>query len=85
MAECIDTIRHASGPLEALAARLSLAMVRGARLADRAALRSLVLVLDWRARAAERQVLRSLDDRMLHDVGLSRADVDRELRRPFWR
>jgi uncharacterized protein YjiS (DUF1127 family) len=32
----------------------------------------------------EREVLRSLDDRMLRDVGISRADVERELNKPFW-
>lgn len=33
----------------------------------------------WRARAH----LEALDDRMLRDIGLTRADVDAELRRPF--
>jgi uncharacterized protein YjiS (DUF1127 family) len=83
MIECIDTIR-APGPLETLAARLSAGMLRGARALDRAAVRSLDLVFEWRSRASERHVLRSLDDRMLRDVGLSRADIERELRKPFW-
>jgi uncharacterized protein YjiS (DUF1127 family) len=41
-------------------------------------------VLTWRARARERWELAGLDDRMLHDIGLTRADVDREYRKPFW-
>lgn len=84
MIECIDTIGRERGPLEALAARLSAAMVRGARTLDRATIRSVDLLFEWRSRASERHVLRSLDDRMLRDVGLSRADVERELRKPFW-
>jgi uncharacterized protein YjiS (DUF1127 family) len=31
----------------------------------------------------ERDALRSLDDHMLRDIGLSRGDVAAELRRPF--
>lgn len=31
-----------------------------------------------------RMDLKALDDRMLRDVGLTRADVDAELRRPLW-
>ena len=42
-------------------------------------------VLAWRARAHERWELAGLDDRMLSDIGLTRADVDREYRKPFWR
>ena len=37
------------------------------------------------ARLATRHHLRELDDRMLRDVGLTRADVTRELSKPFWR
>lgn len=67
-------------------ARLSV-MDRAAMLVDRlwADLKSLAaLVLAWQARARERHHLARLDDRMLRDVGLSRADTDREWRKPFW-
>jgi uncharacterized protein YjiS (DUF1127 family) len=37
-----------------------------------------------RERAAQRQMLAALDDRMLKDLGLSRADVQRECSKPFW-
>jgi uncharacterized protein YjiS (DUF1127 family) len=37
----------------------------------------------WRVRR-ERQLLASLDERMLKDIGLSRADVVREASRSSW-
>ena len=84
MTECIDTIGQQPGPLEALTARFSVALVHAARLVDRATIRGLDAVFEWRARAAERNAMRALDDRMLRDVGLSRADLERELHKPFW-
>lgn len=39
----------------------------------------------WRARAEQRRALRNLGDRLLKDIGLSRADVRAEACRPFWR
>ena len=45
--------------------------------------------LDWlaaaRERARQRRWLAALDDRMLKDLGLSRADVARESDKRFWR
>ena len=38
----------------------------------------------WQAVARERRHLRLLDDDVLVDVGLSRADAKREGHRPFW-
>ena len=39
---------------------------------------------EWRERARSRRLLQQLDDRMLRDVGLSRADVARECAKHFW-
>jgi uncharacterized protein YjiS (DUF1127 family) len=39
---------------------------------------------EWRERARSRHLLQQLDDRMLCDVGLSRADVARECAKNFW-
>jgi uncharacterized protein YjiS (DUF1127 family) len=36
-------------------------------------------------RARERRTLAGLDDRMLKDIGLTRADVAAESGKPFWR
>ena len=42
------------------------------------------VVLGWQDRAAQRHHLAGLDDRMLADMGLNRADVQREIQKPFW-
>ena len=38
----------------------------------------------WQGRARQRRELQQLDDRMLKDIGLTRADVEREVNKPFW-
>lgn len=43
------------------------------------------LLLTWHARARQRRQLLALDDRMLRDIGLTRADVLAESSKPFWR
>jgi len=45
----------------------------------------LLSVEKWADRHEQRRDLASLDDHMLHDIGLSRADVEREAAKPFWR
>ena len=35
--------------------------------------------------ARQRRQLARLDDYMLRDIGLSRADVEPEIKKPFWR
>lgn len=45
----------------------------------------LVAVETWLDRHAQRHDLAQLDDHALQDIGLSRADVDREVAKPFWR
>jgi uncharacterized protein YjiS (DUF1127 family) len=42
-------------------------------------------VLIWLERRRDREILAALDDRMLRDIGISRADVEREYTKPFWR
>lgn len=57
------------------------ARVSGQRLSQRL-LEGLLL---WQRRAAERHALRALSNRDLKDVGLSRADIESEAAKPFWR
>jgi uncharacterized protein YjiS (DUF1127 family) len=41
-------------------------------------------VREWRQTVRDRKVLQSLSDAMLYDIGITRADVSREVMRPFW-
>jgi uncharacterized protein YjiS (DUF1127 family) len=50
----------------------------------RAVQRMVVTLLRWQELVHERQALMALDDRLLKDIGLSRADAVREARRSFW-
>ena len=43
------------------------------------------MVLIWLERARQRRQLQQLSDHMLKDIGLSRADVEAEVTKPFWR
>jgi len=42
-------------------------------------------LLEWQERARQRRHLARLDDRLLKDVGLGRAEAEAEYRKPFWR
>jgi uncharacterized protein YjiS (DUF1127 family) len=41
-------------------------------------------LLEWHELAQERRALLALDDRMLKDIGVTRAEAEREASRPFW-
>jgi uncharacterized protein YjiS (DUF1127 family) len=76
---------------------MSTSQVRTARPMRRDLVRSLVsrglagvqraidLLLIWQQRARDRRQLETLNDRMLRDIGLTRADVFAEASKPFWR
>jgi uncharacterized protein YjiS (DUF1127 family) len=38
----------------------------------------------WQERAEGRQHLAALDDHMLADIGLTRAEAEQEANKPFW-
>jgi len=38
----------------------------------------------WHALYRQRRQLAALSDEMLKDIGLSRADIETEINRPFW-
>lgn len=50
----------------------------------RAGARLVLTLLQWQEMAQQRRRLQALDDRMLRDLGISRADARREGSRPFW-
>jgi uncharacterized protein YjiS (DUF1127 family) len=50
----------------------------------RALERACDLVLTWQERARQRQHLEALNDHMLRDIGLSRADIMAETTKRFW-
>jgi len=43
------------------------------------------VLLTWLERVRQRRHLGQLSDHMLKDIGLSRADVESETAKPFWR
>jgi uncharacterized protein YjiS (DUF1127 family) len=45
---------------------------------------ALVALEVWLDRHHQRRSLLELDDHILHDIGLSRADVEAEAKKPFW-
>ena len=43
------------------------------------------LVQNWVERSRTRQRLYQMPDYMLHDIGVSRSEVENEWSKPFWR
>jgi uncharacterized protein YjiS (DUF1127 family) len=56
-----------------------------ARLVGEAVGEAVDTLLLWQARGRARRDLAGLNNQMLHDLGITRADVEREYRKPFWR
>jgi uncharacterized protein YjiS (DUF1127 family) len=52
--------------------------------AVRQTIRALAMLLYWHDVSRERRALLELDDRMLRDIGITRADAEQEAGRPFW-
>ncbi len=42
-------------------------------------------LVTWQRRHKDRMHLMALDDRLLHDIGISAADVEHEVSKPFWK
>jgi uncharacterized protein YjiS (DUF1127 family) len=47
--------------------------------------RVLATLREWRRRVRDRERLAGFDDRMLQDIGLTRADAEFLSHKPFWR
>jgi uncharacterized protein YjiS (DUF1127 family) len=46
---------------------------------------AVAVVRAWRRRARERDFLNRMSDHELKDIGITRADANREVAKPFWR
>jgi len=42
-------------------------------------------LMTWQRRIEDREILRSMTDASLKDIGISRAEIEREAEKPFWR
>lgn len=62
----------------------SMREVRGDR-PDPPIARAFTLLREWRRRIRDREKLAALDDRMLSDIGLTRAEAEFLSGKPFWR
>jgi len=58
---------------------------RSAHSAGNAVSRLFGALREWRRRSQGRTQLATLDDRMLKDIGISRADAEFLANKPFWR
>ena len=58
---------------------------RSAHSAGNAVPRLFGALREWRRRSKGRAQLATLDDRMLADIGISRADAEFLANKPFWR
>jgi uncharacterized protein YjiS (DUF1127 family) len=51
-----------------------------------AAIRAGLATVDlWFSRASQRRILAEFDDQRLQDIGITRADAEAEIAKPFWR
>lgn len=73
--------RGTAAPATFLAASARMASKRGVKVWLE---RVVDQLLHWQERAETRRKLLAFDDRMLSDIGISRADIDNETRKPFW-
>ena len=69
----------ASGRARRLSPKAELSRLSGFLIGVRATLR------EWRQRRNGRLELARLDERMLHDIGLTRVGAEYEINKPFWR
>lgn len=79
--ECIDTIETSTAP------QLSWGQwaKAGVRMVKADVLQLLKLVSTWQKRSHQRRHMLQISDETLTDVGLSRADIEGEALKPFWK
>ena len=63
-----------------------IALPASSRTGVRSAVRHFLRVLSaWRTRAQERQMWLMVSDHILRDIGVTRAEINLEVSKPFWR
>ncbi len=82
MGECINQAYAIDGRRQVPAKTASARNRNGFAAIARRAVEALAT---WQDRTDGRHTLRKLDDRMLRDIGISRADAEHEAGKPFWR
>lgn len=90
----MNAIFHSSSPIPAAGTRSGFAIRRspggGAvasllRFVDGGLEHLVEKLFTWQRRLIDRRSLESLDERMLRDIGVTRADVHQEASKPFWK
>ena len=87
MVNCNDTIRFSELDIKGNAQMNTKAAVKATdwRSAVAGIAVSIVEYLRvWQVHARDRRMLENLDDHLLKDIGMTRADLDHELSKPFW-
>lgn len=75
----------AAGPAAALQRPSARSPIGFSSAVEHALLRAVETVSAWHERAHQRRALMALSDQMLRDIGISRAEAERESTKPFWR
>ena len=75
----------AAGPAATLQRTSALSPTGSRPAVQHALVRAVATVSAWHERARQRRALVALSDQMLCDIGISRAQAQRESARPFWR
>lgn len=86
MSNCTSTIDrpYGSGPVERAGSTIGRVIDRVVAVSAKSATAVMLMLLDWQRHARERAQLASLPHEILKDVGLTRADIEYELRKPLW-
>jgi len=63
----------------------NLSIFGGRRLPDFRITSVFKVISTWANRSQQRYCLRDLDDQMLRDIGVTRAEAVKESMKPFWR
>lgn len=86
MSNCTSTIDRPFeiGPVERAGSTIGRVIDRVVAVSAKGATAAVLMLLDWQRDMRERAHLATLPNEILKDVGLSRADVDAELRKPLW-